>query len=107
MQPTVGRIVHYVLPQGDANAGQVRPAIIVRVWSPTNVQLQQFTDGSNDNPPTVRRLPVRDAYGNNPSVDVDMPAPALIWRTSVAYDPAETPGTWHWPPIETDPAPTP
>lgn len=28
---TVGRIVHYVLPEGERNAGKVRPAIIVEL----------------------------------------------------------------------------
>ena len=59
--------------------GQHRPAIIVRLWDaqPTEtsvVQLQVFTDSSNDKEPNV------------------------IWRTSVHQDATEKkPGTWHEP----------
>lgn len=73
---TEGRIVHYVLPDGP-NAGQHRPAIIVRVWNPVSstVQLQVFTDGSNDGP----------KY-----------AAGLFWATSVMLSEEPKPGTWHW-----------
>lgn len=78
MKPTVGRIVHYVLPQG-RNAGEHRPGIIVKVWSDTTVQLQVFTDS--------------DKAGSNN----DMIANPL-WATSVTVDEAgEKSGTWHWP----------
>jgi hypothetical protein len=74
MIPSIGRIVHFIMPDG-----QHRPAIIVRVWDPkatnaTLVQLQVFTDSSNDKEPNV------------------------IWRTSVHQDETATkPGTWHEP----------
>jgi len=48
--PSIGRIVHYVLPVGE-HAGEHRPAIIVRVFGdqPTSaVNLQVFTDGKSD-----------------------------------------------------------
>lgn len=72
MIPSIGRTVHFIMPDG-----QHRPAIIVRVWDtqPSNaslVQLQVFTDSSNDKEPNV------------------------IWRTSVHQDDTATePGTWH------------
>ena len=76
--PSVGRIVHYVLPDGRSK-GEHRPAIIVRIWDeypkPESMcQLQVFTDGNNDELPNV------------------------LWATSVHQD-AETkaPRTWHWP----------
>jgi hypothetical protein len=71
---TEGRIVHYVLPTG-RNKGAHRPAIVVRDWKQKNglVQLQVFTDGSND-----------DLTEN------------IVWRTSVHYDADKLPGTWHW-----------
>jgi len=72
-RPSVGRIVHYVLPDGPS-AGAHRPAIIVRVWSAQCVQLQVFTDGSNDGP----------GYKSG-----------LVWRTSVLLGLDEN--TWHWP----------
>ncbi len=74
MIPSLGRIVHFILPDG-----QHRPAIIVRIWDvvPTDksmVQLQVFTDGTNDRLQNVE------------------------WRKSVHQDPAAaTPGTWHEP----------
>ncbi len=73
---SVGRIVHYVLPDGH-NAGDHRPAIIVRVWSPECVQLQVFTDGTND------------GAGYGAGID---------WRSSVARDDSALKrGSWHWP----------
>jgi hypothetical protein len=87
MKPTVGRLVHYVMPNG-RSAGDVRPALIVRVWDGPGdalppgeavplVQLQVFTDGMNDG---------------------EEWATGLVWKTSVHYSEANTPGTWHWPP---------
>jgi len=61
MIPSIGRIVHYILPDGPSK-GEHRPAIIVRVWGePTevsSVQLQVFADGCgtpgyNDGLPNV------------------------------------------------------
>jgi len=43
----VGAIVGYVLNRGP-HAGEVRPAIVVKVWSEETVNLQVFPDGSND-----------------------------------------------------------
>jgi hypothetical protein len=48
-KPTVGRIVCYTLEDGP-NAGKVRPAVIVKVWSDTCVNLRVFLDGTNDSP---------------------------------------------------------
>jgi hypothetical protein len=85
-KPSVGRIVHYSMPDG-RSVGQARPAMIVRVWDGASdyvpeghvpmVQLQVFTDGSNDG----------DDY-----------AAGLAWKTSVHYDAEGKPGTWRWPP---------
>jgi hypothetical protein len=72
--PSIGRIVHFVLP-----SGQHRPAIIVRVWGekPTEdslVNLQVFSDGTNDK------------------------LKGTEWRTSVHQAEAnKKPGTWHAP----------
>ena len=82
--PSIGRIVHFILEDGP-NKGAHRPAIIVRVWAQpgqerpeTAVQLQVFTDGTNDG-----------IQGGA----------SVIWKTSRQYrDPAEeVPGTYHWP----------
>lgn len=70
--PSIGRIVHYVI-----GGGHHRPAIIVRVWDQAPkedsvVQLQVFTDGSNDGMQNVE------------------------WHTSVHQDASGIkPGTWH------------
>lgn len=101
--PSVGRMVHYVMPDG-----QVRPAIISRVWAgggqclprdlvdpskgsitsqqpPYPVQLAIFLDGAND------------------SYNGDAP---VIFGSSVVYhnphDPENAdnpvkPRSWHWP----------
>jgi len=81
--PSIGRIVHFVLPADSRYPGAHRPAIIVRVWdeNPTIdslVQLQVFTDGSNDGVP----------YKSG-----------LFWATSVhhAASSENEPATWHWP----------
>jgi hypothetical protein len=76
---TEGRMVHYVLPDGQS-AGQHRPAIVVRVWGdvypePGVINLQVFTDGSNDG---------KDY------------ASGLAWKTSVHHSEEKLPGTWHW-----------
>ena len=81
---SIGRVVHYVLPTG-RNAGEHRPAIVVRVWgTPTAdytpaVQLQVFTDSTND-------------FEHNQNG-----ANGVLWATSVSHNEAATPGTWHWP----------
>ncbi|MHB1681574.1 MAG: hypothetical protein ACYCYO_01920 [Bacilli bacterium] len=83
MKPSVGRIVHFVLKD---RSGELvhRPAIIVRNWADEGVyvqeegvQLQVFTDGTNDGP----------EY-----------ASGIHWATSVHHDEAaDTEHTWHWP----------
>lgn len=81
--PSVGRIVHFVLPADSLYAGEHRPAVIVKVWDKdpkpdSMVQLQVFTDGLNDGV----------AYKSG-----------LFWATSVHYaDPSENKlHSWHWP----------
>lgn len=75
-QPSIGRVVHYVLPDGP-HIGEHRPAFVVKVWSETNLNLQVFVDGTNDYP---------DDYDG------------AVWATSVSFDPSgEQPRSWHWP----------
>lgn len=101
MQPTVSRIVHYVLTQQDADSinkrrkdavlarsasiedgtqihvgnsvseGDVLPMIVVKVWSNGSVNGQVFLDGN-------------DTY----------------WATSIPENPSSIPGAgcWMWPP---------
>lgn len=73
---TEGRIVHFVMPNGEH-----RPAVIVRVWHVTGpsdgyVNLQVFTDGAND-------------YGQENLA-------GIVWKTSICYDENKGVGTWHW-----------
>lgn len=69
---TVGQIVNYVLHDG-RNKGKIRPAIIVRVWGDTCVNLQVFVDGDNDFP-----------HSTSP-----------VWITSSVYSGNKEPRTWH------------
>ncbi len=84
MIPSIGRIVHFVLPNGEH-----RPAIIVRIFDsvPTErslVQLQVFTDGGND---ADQSFGIQDKPGAN-----------IAWVTSVEPDQTgTTPRTYHFP----------
>ena len=87
MRPTVGRVVLYHL-QG----GEDRPAIITRVWNDHPgqecVQLQVFTDGSNDS----------DALRVMSRVSQSEEAPNVLWATSVVLGTGV--GEWSWPAIQ-------
>ena len=83
---TVGRIVHYVMPDGQY-PGEHRPAIVLKTWSPTCVQLAVLVDGTNDYP----HQQFKDARDGSQSIPV-------VWRTSVCQDEVSKPGgSWHWP----------
>lgn len=78
-----GRIVHYVLTDHDldnASAGEVRPAMVIQVWDTTTgcSNLTVFIDMAND----VKR-------GGDP---------VAFDASSIHYDEAGSPGTWHFPP---------
>lgn len=81
MKITVGRIVHYVLADG-----QVRPLIVTKVRGDKlgYVSGVLFFDGTND----AEALP-RPA--SNPAATPVMDIPA------VPYDASGRPNTWHWP----------
>ncbi len=78
-KPSLGRIVHFVLAEGERR-GEHRAAIITSVWSLSAINLQVFRDQADDTPgyasveamPTLRCLLVR-------------------------HDENKAPGTWHWP----------
>jgi hypothetical protein len=71
---SVGAIVNYVLPDDSKHPGEIRPAIVVRKWSDTCVNLQVFCDGSNDYP-----------Y-----------ADGTLWVTSALYSDEKQPRSWHF-----------
>lgn len=84
-KPSVGRIVHYVLPPNAEHlhaeaAGQHRPATVVRTWPDyARINLRVFLGGTND-------APHGHLIGGQ------------LWASSVAQDEdTKAPGTWHWP----------
>lgn len=82
---TEGRIVHYVMPDGEH-----RPAIVVRVWDKDMgmVNLTVFPDWRNDSSGT-------DVNGKQyimPGTCVN----GLLWETSRLYSEGKEPYTWHW-----------
>lgn len=63
MAPTIGRIVHLrVAPDGDVEA-PFAPAVIVRVWSDTCVNLRVFMD-DNETPALVTSVVEGDELGD-------------------------------------------
>lgn len=80
---TEGRIVHFVMPDGEH-----RPAIVVKVWDKErgSVNLSVFTDHSNDLDGFPPEGPTRDSVERG-----------LLWATSVKPDEeTKARGTWHW-----------
>jgi hypothetical protein len=83
--PTPGLIVMVRLPVSGAikpgSHGQPRPAIVTRMISPTQANVQVFLDGPND------------AIASHVTGET-------MWLGTVDYAPPEfnAPRTWHWPP---------
>lgn len=74
----IGRMVHYVLPEGPS-IGEHRPAVIVAIWNHETgaCNLQVFVDGSNDAFPRMQ---------------------GTLWATTALYDSENKAGhTWHFP----------
>ena len=118
-KPSIGRIVHFVLPNGEH-----RPAMVVRVCPEefpnnpedhTGLNLQVFLDGTNDNEAyrgMVLPCPIDLLHGTMwyASAQYGYAGPGPIEReidhggeapkihpqemTGVIWPPA---GTWHWP----------
>jgi hypothetical protein len=90
-KPTVGRTVHYTMPDG-----QIRPAVVVRAWDhepggsypPGVVNLQVLLDGSND----------RIGEKNAEFFSEEETKRGQAWRTSVHHSEESKPNTWRWPP---------
>jgi hypothetical protein len=90
-KPTIGRTVHYTMPDG-----QIRPAVVVRAWDhepggsypPGVVNLQVLLDGSND----------RISEKNAEFFSEEETKRGQAWRTSVHHSEESKPNTWRWPP---------
>lgn len=76
-KPSIGRVVHYVLPADSHHPGEARPAIITRVWGDTCVNLHVFLDGKND-------------YDNPQEHE---------WQTSRLLGEPGQQYSWFWPPF--------
>lgn len=74
----VGSIVGYVL-DGSVAHGEVRPAIVVKIWDEYHgtSQLQVFRDSDGES-----------GYNDG--------GPSVEWKTSITYSHEKTPGTWHF-----------
>ena len=77
MIPSLGRTVHYVLPEASRHKGQHRAAVISQVWADkgsapteeTPVHLTVFNDtlnDPNDGPVSIVRNCVQDPFGKMP-----------------------------------------
>ncbi len=78
--PTVGRTVLFVLPITHRRAGEIRPAIVVRV-NPDSVNLSVQMDGPND-------------YQDDGAYNT-------TWVGSASHDQdGKAPGSWHWMPVQ-------
>jgi hypothetical protein len=86
-RPTIGRIVHYVLGNGEH-----RCADVVRDWENDTPNLLIKLDGHND-ATAVSDPDARAKFGYATTNDG-----MHVWATSVAHDETtKAPGTWHWP----------
>jgi hypothetical protein len=84
-----GRIVHFVLPNGEH-----RPAMIVKNWNEQSgcSNLTVFTDWTNDAGYSESDREALINLGMNP----DKVASGMVWMTSRSYSEKMEPGTWHW-----------
>jgi hypothetical protein len=83
---TEGRMVHFVLPNGEH-----RPAVVVKVWNTNGgcegyVNLQVFLDGYND-------FGASEPQSVSWAMDCDR---GMAWVTSVCYSLEPKKRTWHW-----------
>lgn len=91
---TEGRIVHYVMPNGEH-----RPAIVTKVWDRDPVgtsgcaNLNVFTDYSNDIPYTQPEI---DTMVRGFGFSLDDVRHGHAWRTSIMFSADPKPHTWHW-----------
>lgn len=106
MKPSIGRIVHYVLADG-----QHRAATVVNAWDspsdhPHHCNLTVHLDGNNDlvcfyNVEDGEIVKAPDSYHCKPEL---RPGNAADWLPGVLIvgsasqdEDTKAPGTWHWP----------
>ncbi len=88
MSLAVGRIVNFVMANGE-----IRPAIIVRVWSETCVNLRVFLDGWNDTKTDSAGNSAITYYLDNEKYNV---CDEDGWVTSASLDESHRPRTFHF-----------
>lgn len=81
IMPVDGEMVFYTLGSEWNNPGEVRPALVVRVWSEEVVNLLVFLDGAND------KFIGPDGWQSVPG--------HVLWKTSVPYAEAGPGASWH------------
>lgn len=84
---SVGRIVHFKLPDG-----QVRPAIVVRVWGE---QGQGVCNGECGKCGDCANLVVLTDGWNDRALFPGSETNCAVWMTSVMR--GDKPGQWNWP----------
>ncbi len=105
---TEGRIVHYVLTAADADAvnrrrtnnADIQDRLKSGVW-PVGAQAHIGNPARpGQHLPMMVTLIAQVVLGTvNGQVTLD--GNDQLWVTNVSYDPAGTPGTWHWSHVET------
>jgi hypothetical protein len=86
---SVGRIVHYVLPNDGTSEfpGAHRPAVVTQVWRTINDPAY----------PGMSNLVVYKGQPGDFKVQGISMNVAAVMVGSVSYDASGKPGTWHWP----------
>lgn len=81
VMPVDGEMVYYTLGDDSSRSGEVRPAMVVRVWSEQTVNLLIFLDGDND------KFVGADGWQSVPG--------HVLWKTSVPYAESGPGASWH------------
>jgi hypothetical protein len=93
MKASIGRLVHYRVG-GTDETPELRPALVVRVWSDTCVNLRVFPDGSNDSP--AHGIGWKDEKGEIRDIFTAAEREAgSAWKTSAVEGTGI--GSWRWP----------
>lgn len=91
--PSVGRVVHYVLPEQSAYAGQHRAATIVQVWQPLDSESATAAPGMSNL--SVAKAQAGDFDGVQVGAIAESDTHILLG--SILFSEEPRPGTWHWP----------